>query len=148
MSVTDGRTAQAAAKLMSLLDDGGYTCVLSNGSNTVTSTERGVLPMIRSIRSGADYRGYAAADKVVGKAAALLYAYMGVAELSAHVISERAVEVCARFGIAVRYESVVPRIINRKGDGDCPMEQAVKDVDNPSAAVEVVTEKLKAMGLL
>lgn len=148
MSVTDGRTAQAAAKLMAVLDDGGYTCVLSNGSNTVTSTERGVLPLIRSIHSGADYRGYAAADKVVGKAAALLYAYMGVTELCAHVISKRAVEVCARCGIAVRYEIVVPRIINRKGDGDCPMEQAVNNVDDPSAAVEVVTEKLKTMGLL
>ncbi|MDE6966768.1 MAG: DUF1893 domain-containing protein, partial [Clostridiales bacterium] len=90
MSTCKNGAANNALALMPMLDDGGYTCVLSDGKNTVTSKERGVAPLLQMIEGGGDYRGYFAADKVVGAAAALLYAYMGGAQLCAHVMSERA----------------------------------------------------------
>ncbi len=80
-----------------------------------------------------------------GAAAALLYAYMGVAQLCAHVMSERAAQVCELHGIAYRCDMIVPHIINRKGDGVCPMEQAVAQTDDPRAAVSIIADKLKAM---
>ncbi len=80
-----------------------------------------------------------------GAAAALLYAYMGVAELCAHVMSERAAQVCELHGIAYRCDMIVPHIINRKGDGVCPMEHAVAQTDDPRAAVSIIADKLKAM---
>ena len=137
--------ANNAVALMPTLDDGGYTCVLSDGKSIVTSKDRGVAPLLQLIECGGDYRGYFAADKVVGAAAALLYAYMGVAELCALVMSERAAQVCERHGIAYRCDRVVPHIINRKGDGVCPMEQAVAQTDDPRAAVSIIADKLKAM---
>ena len=137
--------ANNAVALMPTLDDGGYTCVLSDGKNTVTSKERGVAPLLQMIEDGGNYRGYFAADKVVGAAAALLYAYMGVAQLCAHVMSERAAQVCELHGIAYRCDMIVPHIINRRGDGVCPMEHAVAQTDDPRAAVSIIADKLKAM---
>ncbi len=121
----------------------GYTCVLSNGADTVTSRARGVKPLLEFLDSG-NYAGYYAADKVVGKAAAFLYVCMGVAALHACVISEAAIEVCRRHGIAVGYDVATSHIINRKGDGLCPMEQTVAAIDDPQAAKAAIIAKIKA----
>lgn len=145
MSTCKNGAANNALALMPTLDDGGYTCVLSDGKSIVTSKDRGVAPLLQLIEGGGDYRGYFAADKVVGAAAALLYAYMGVAQLCAHVMSERAAQVCELHGIAYRCDMIVPHIINRKGDGVCPMEQAVAQTDDPRAAASIIAAKLKAM---
>ena len=50
--------------------DEGCTCALTDGERIVTSRERGVRPLVELIASGADYNGWHAADKIVGKAAA------------------------------------------------------------------------------
>ena len=89
------------------------------------------------------FKGFTAADKVVGKAAALLYALMGVSSLYASVISEGALTVCKSFGISVEYGALAQNIINRRGDGFCPMEQAVADISDPQTAFNAGKEKLK-----
>lgn len=38
-----------------------------------------------------------------------------------------------------------PRIINRKGDGLCPMEKAVLDIDDPLQAKEAILARLAEM---
>ena len=35
------------------------------------------------------------------------------------------------YGIIYEYDTQVPLIINRKGTGICPMEDAVKDIEDP-----------------
>jgi hypothetical protein len=85
------------------------------------------------------------ADKVVGKAAAFLYVLLGVECLYADVISEPACEVLARFGIAFEAEKTVSAIRNRAGDGFCPMETAVRDVDSPDEALVKIKETLQKL---
>ena len=128
-----------------LLLSGDYTCVLSNGEDTVTSREKGVRPLIEFIESGKDFAGYSAADKIVGKAAALLYAYMKVSELYAEVASRTAVEVCAKYGITLSYGTLTEKIINRRGDDICPMEKTVADISDPPGAYQAVKTKLAAL---
>jgi len=36
-------------------------------------------------------------------------------------------------------------VVNRKGDGICPMEEAVEGIDDPSAAIAAIKEKLQVM---
>lgn len=128
-----------------LLLNGNYTCVLSNGEDTVTSREKGVRPLIELIDSGKDFSGYSAADKIVGKAAALLYAYMNVSELYAEVASRAAVEVCGKYGIKLSYGTLTEKIINRRGDDICPMEKTVADITDPLAAYQAVKAKLATL---
>ena len=61
-------------RLKALLAEENLTCVLSDGNRLIKSRERGVKPLIGFIESGKSFKGFTAADKVVGKAAALLYA--------------------------------------------------------------------------
>lgn len=130
-------------RLKALLAEENLTCVLSDGNRLIKSRERGVKPLIGFIESGKSFKGFTAADKVVGKAAALLYALMGVSSLYASVISEGALTVCKSFGISVEYGTLTQNIINRRGDGFCPMEQAVADISDPQTAFKTVKEKLK-----
>ena len=130
-------------RLKALLAEENLTCVLSDGNRLIKSRERGVKPLIGFIESGKRFKGFTAADKVVGKAAALLYALMGVSSLYASVISEGALTVCKSFGISVEYGTLTQNIINRRGDGFCPMEQAVADISDPQTAFNAVKEKLK-----
>lgn len=128
-----------------LLAEEGYTCVLSDGKQILTSREKGVKPLIGLIDSGKDLRGYFAADRTVGKAAALLYAHMGVTEVYAFVAGEKGADICRSFGIKLTYETLTPKIINRAGDDICPMEKAVAEISEPDEAVAAIKETIKRL---
>lgn len=108
-----------------ILSEGGYTCVLVRGETVLTATQRGVKPLMDWLDAGTDTRGFCAADKVVGKAAAWLYVLLGVKAVHAGVLSESAASVFAQNGIAVSCDTAVAAIRNRTNTGFCPMEQAV-----------------------
>lgn len=107
-----------------LLAQGGYTVVLCRDDVTYTDTRRGVAPLLALLDSATDVVGFAAADKVVGKAAAFLYLRLGVASVHATVISAPAYDLLTAHGVPVTYDTLVPAIRNRAGDGYCPMETA------------------------
>lgn len=130
-------------KAKELLLKGEYTCVIVKENTVYNSTERGVKPLLEFLESNTDLKGCSAADKVVGKAAAFLYILLGVKELYASVISESSLEVLKKYGIEISYGICVKSIRNRTNTGFCPMEQAVKDTDNPQDALKLITETLK-----
>lgn len=121
----------------------GHTCVVCNGEQIITTDERGVAPLVKWFDNGEDFSCYSVADKVVGKAAAFFYVALGVQKIWASVISRPAAEVFEKFGIEYWYDTMVDAIINRKGDGFCPMESAVAAIDNPDEAIIAVKNKLK-----
>ena len=65
-------------KAIDILNSGQYTCVLCKDNEIHISTERGVKPLLEWLESGIALKGFSAADKVVGKAAAFLYVLLGV----------------------------------------------------------------------
>lgn len=121
------------AKTLLLKDD--HTCVLCKGDAVHISDKNGIAPMVGFLTEGTDLKGFSAADIVVGKAAALLFALAGVKEIYAHVLSERAIPVLERFGIAYTYGELTPMIVNREGTGSCPMEQTVEHIEDPAKAL-------------
>lgn len=124
------------------LVDGGYTCVIYNGDNEIVSSERGVSFLLGLYERGQSFCGYVSADKVIGKGAALLYVLLGIKEIHALVISESALKVLDNNGIICTYDTLVPHIINRRGDGMCPIESATMNVDDPADAPRVIVETL------
>lgn len=107
-----------------------------------TSTERGVKPLLNWLDRGTDVKGFSAADKVVGRAAAFLYILLGVKEVYAPVMSQGAISTLAENGIEVRYDISAEHIINRGGTGYCPMEEAVSGLSDPEEALEAVRKRL------
>ncbi len=128
-----------------LLLSENFTCVLSDGKEVVTSKERGVKPLIDFILSEKDFSGFVAADKIVGKAAALLYANLKISAIYAQVTTYEAVEICKKYNIKIVYDILTDKIINRKGDDICPMEKLVADVDIPEIAKQLIIQKLKTL---
>ena len=114
------------------------TCVLCNGDIILTDKRRGVRPLLDLLEGNADVAGFAAADKVVGKAAAYLYCLLNIKCLYAQVISQPALDVLSKTDIDVEYDQLVPAIQNRTKDGFCPMESAVLNVHSPEEALPAI----------
>jgi hypothetical protein len=123
----------------------GCACVLCKGDDVIACTGRGVKPLLELLDSGFSYRGYAAADKVVGKAAAMLLCRLGVRSVSAGVMTRAAEQILLRHGIAVLWNAQTDVIINRAGTGPCPMETATAGIDDPVLGEEVIRARLKTL---
>lgn len=117
-----------------------FTCVLVSPDDEVEiSKQRGVKPLLLCLDSEKTYDDFVAADKVVGDGAACLYVMLNVKEIYAEIISEPALHTLEKYGISCQYSKKVKNIINRKKDGICPMEMAVKD----SASIEEAVLRIK-----
>ena len=139
----DMRTDTVKAK--ELLFSGKHTCVLCKGERVYTSNQRGVAPLISWLNSKTDLKGFSAADKVVGKAAAFLYVLLGTKEVYADIISEPALETFNKYGISCHYNEKVKAIRNRTDTGFCPMETSVLATQEPEEALKAILRKLEEL---
>ncbi|MBQ7661507.1 MAG: DUF1893 domain-containing protein [Clostridia bacterium] len=96
--------------------------------------ERGIQPLLDAHARG-ELDGAVISDKVIGKAAALLAVHGGVAALHACLVSSPAKAVLDVAGTPYVYDAECARIVNRRGDGLCPMESAVMDIEDPAEAL-------------
>ncbi len=106
------------------------TCVLVKGDEVITSTKSGIAPVLGLIEEGVNLEGFSVADKIVGKAAAMLFVKAKIKSVFAQVLSEEGEKFLKSNGIDVEFDKKVQFIINRAGNGICPMEATVKDVDD------------------
>ena len=116
-----------------------------DGHPVYESADSGIKPLVAAIDSGVDYSGCDAADRIVGKAAAMLYALLRVKSVSACVMTHKAKEILTANGIAREADAYADAIVNRKGDGLCPMETAVKDITEPNAALGAIRNKIEQL---
>lgn len=126
------------------LAQGLYTCVICRGEHTLVSAERGVKPLLSWLSDGIG-EGFSAADRVVGGGAAFLYVLLGAREVYAEVMSKPALSVLKRHGIKAEFGTLCEYIINRAGTGCCPIEEAVRGIDDPAEALKAIRERLKAL---
>ena len=119
----------------------GYSVAIL-GEKEFLSKERGIAYIAGLAELKYDLKGYVAADKIVGKAAAYLYVLLRVKEIYAEVISVEAERILLSSGIVVSYGIKTNKIINRKGDGLCPMEVAVQDARAPTEALCAILKTL------
>lgn len=126
-----------------MLLEGDFTCVVSNDEMTYTSTMKGISPWIKWLEEGKKFEGYSVADRIIGKAAALLLVLGKVKEVYALVMSLDAIEVLENNNIDYFYDRKVEKIINRDGTDICPMEKAVKNIKDPKIALGALKETLE-----
>ena len=133
---------QAVASALQLLREGQAACVvLRDGEIVRAETGRGVAPMIRLYEDGA-LQGAYVVDKIVGKAAAMLMTLGGVSGCYALTVSRAALDWFVGHGIPVEYEVCAEYIVNRTGDGMCPMEQTVKELTDATEALVALKHKI------
>jgi hypothetical protein len=129
----------------------GLNLIILKGDKTLfTSREEGMRPLFEAIDSLglSTLEDSIVADKIVGKAAALLVSYFKAREVHCIVLSERAREVLDKRRIRHYPERLTPEIMNRLGTDICPFERAVLDVEDPEKGYERVYTKLRSLGLV
>ena len=121
---------------------GDNTCVLVKGEQRYISQKRGIAPMMGFIAQGVELLGFSVADKIVGKAAAMLFVKAGIRQVFAQTISAAGLKFLEDNKVKVTYEICVDVIINRKGDGMCPMEKIVLDINDFEEGYGALCKKL------
>lgn len=105
---------------------------------------RGVAPALRLYDAG-KLNDSTVVDKVIGRAAAMIMTAGGINGCHTITISKGALDWFLRNNIPVTYEQCVEYIVNRTGDGKCPMEQTVLGIEEDTKAVLAIREKLKEL---
>lgn len=82
------------------------------------------------------------ADTIIGKAAALLLILSGASFVYGTVMSQAAVQVLENAHIPYQYETLVDYIENRTGTGMCPLEDSVKEEDDPQRALPLIEARI------
>ena len=143
MDATDLDLARAL-----LIANKDATLVAVRGDEIVVCRDRGVKPLLKMVAEGRSLKGFSVADKVVGKAPALLYAVLGPEAVFPPVMSWTGRAVLLAAGIFVSHDVLVPHISNRAKSGQCPMDESVTNIWEPYEAVGVLEERARQMALM
>jgi hypothetical protein len=109
--------------------------IVRDGQIQWESSAPGVGGLLQAIEQGRDLRGAALADRVVGRAVALLACHMGLVRIYGEIMSDAAVSVLGARSVPVVYSLRVTQIHNRAGTGLCPLERLTLDIEGPGDAV-------------
>ena len=124
----------------------GHSIALCRMNEIITSDKRGIAPMMDFIAEGKDLRGFSVADTVVGRAAAMLFVRAGIKDVYARTLSIGGKEFLEAHGINVTFSELTENIMNRIGTGICPMEETVKNIDDPDEGYSALAAKLAISG--
>lgn len=119
--------------------------IVKEGAILRTGTRHGIGELIETVAAlGEQARGATLADKIVGKAVAMVARYAQIRAIYSPLISQAACDTLARAQIAFEYDCLVPLILNKRNDGPCPMERLMLPIDDPRAAVSALCDFVRA----
>lgn len=129
-----------------LIQDGKAECVLIKNDSIYQESGRGVSPLLVMYDGHKDVmQGATLVDKVIGRAAAAIAISGKVKHVHGELMSEDAVEFLNSNGITTSYTTLVHRILNRKRDGLCPLEQSVEGIDDAETALVSLRNRIASM---
>ena len=149
--MTSKKTEAQGAQLLEMLrEESARLIVVRDGCTLYRSDERGIRPLLDAlgslpadVLSGASY-----ADRVIGKAAALLLVHAGASFVATVVASKAALDMLRQHGTPTYQEQIAPHIVGRTPEQSCPFEASVSDVDDPALAHRTLRRLANEMGLL
>ena len=88
------------------------TCVLVKEDKIILSKDKGIAPILKLINAGKNLENFSLADRIVGKAVALLVVYAKIREVYAEVLSEKGKAVLIKYNVKFSYKTLTEKIIN------------------------------------
>ena len=126
------------------MDEGSCSLALFGGGAVLkTAQGRGIAPLLGLFdEAPALFVHAAAADKIIGKAAAMIFVQAGVVAVYGKLMSEAGRDYLLAHGVRVAYGETASRILNRAGDGLCPIETSVLEETDPAAGIACIRARL------
>ena len=127
----------AVEQAKAMIREGRAECVLvRDGRIVCIERGRGVSPLLSVYEKHRDaMNGAVVVDKVIGRAAAAIAICGRASHVYGEIMSEDAEDFLRTNGISSSCGLKVHRILNRKRDGLCPLEQSVLDHSDPEKAL-------------
>ena len=118
--------------------------IAREGKVVFETSSRGIGGLLKAIEEfDKEMTGSSVADRIVGKAAALLCVFAGVVAAFAVTASEEGIRALRDNNVLCRFENRVPFILNYKRNDICPFEKLVIKISNSKEAYE----KLKSFAV-
>ncbi len=109
--------------------------IVKRGTPLFESHSSGISGLLQAIDSmGNILSGASVADRVVGKAAALLLTCSRTKEVYAATLSNEGLKVLKENGIPVEHDNLVPKILDKEGKNICPFEKFSLTIKTPNEA--------------
>jgi hypothetical protein len=122
--------------------------IVKNGQVLFETNSRRISGFLGAIEKfGAELQGASVADRVAGKALALLCVYVGVRGVYAEVLSRKAKAVFEENKVYVEWKEIVENVLNDDKTGLCPFEKVADGITDPKdayGAFKALQEKMKA----
>ncbi len=136
----DMQNLQAAKKR--LLEKSLTLSILKDGEVIFEDASHGISGFLEAIEKlGSKLEGSSVADRVVGKAIALLCVYAEVEKVYAVTLSKEAKSVFEKHAVYHEWKNLVENILATDEKGICPFEKLAKEISDPKEAYR----KLKAL---
>ena len=125
------------AEMRARLDAGASVVAARGGVMVAERGGRGLAPLLDLLDAGS-LRDAVVMDKVVGRAAAAIYAQSGALRVYARLAGRGAAEIMSAKGIPLVADETVDLVLDRDRSGSCPMEAAVSGLEDTAQMVEVL----------
>ena len=117
-------------------------CIVKNGEIIFETASNGISGFLEAIEKFGDgLEGTSVADRVTGKAIALLCVYARVKAVYALILSKGAKSVFEKHAIHHEWNELVENILDVNKTRICPFEKLAKEISNPKNAYR----RLKAL---
>jgi len=120
------------------LDQKNLSLVVTKKDRVLFETEsHGISGLLKAIKQlQYNMAGSSVADRIVGRAGALLLVYSGVVAVFAVTASDGGIEVLRNNHVFHEFGRQVPRILDSKKVDICPFERLVAEFSDPKKAYE------------
>ena len=133
-----------------VMNDENLKCVVADENEIIFKSDaKGIVPMLEFLKlyEENDLKPLYQADRIMGKAAAIIALHCGIKEIYSDVVSQSAMDIGERNNIEMTYGVLVDKILNRDKSKEGPFETALHGVDENSfdEALEIIKNTLDTM---
>lgn len=120
--------------------------IVKNGQILFQTDSRRISGFIRAIdECGAQLSGASVADRVAGKALALLCVYAGVKAVYAEVLSQKAKKLFQEYTVGSEWRQLVDNVLDVNKADVCPFEKAAENISDPKESYVAFKNLLEKM---
>lgn len=116
------------------------TILIYEGDTVVfTSEHKGVRPMMDYMKAyGPSETPLTVVDRIMGRGAVMLAVLINAKTIKTPIMSASALALAKAHNLNLEAGEIVPYIVNREGNGQCPIESSVLDIEDVHEGYEAI----------